>query len=225
VLTIVSALAAAGGILLYAFLADGPYRKAGTRFSLIAVQKAFGETGFRKAAFGYFGHMWELYAMWAFVPYFVVAYQRASPLPLSVPLFSFLVVGSGAAGCITGGNISRVVGSERIARFMLICSGLCCALSFIMFNSGPWMFIAFMLFWGFTVAGDSPQFSALVARHAKPEVRGSAITMITCIGFFISIVSIQLLNFIQDTIDAQYLFLLLIPGPLLGLIAMRKERS
>lgn len=225
ILLTVSALAIAGGILLSALVPDGPYRKRGTKFSFDGVRIAFHEPGFKKAAFGYFGHMWELYALWAFVPYIVLQYQATRDLPLSVPLISFFVIGAGALGCLTGGVVSKSRGSAQVARYMLFCSGMCCLLSFLLFRTGPWLFIPFLLFWGFTAAGDSPQFSALVANNAKPEVRGSAITMITCIGFFISILSIQVLNYFQHALEPEHLFLLLVPGPVFGLISMGKNIS
>jgi len=220
VVTIVTGLAVFGGVFLYLLVPNGPYRKPPTKFSFAAVGKAFRFPSFRNAALGYFGHMWELYAMWAFVPYFIFEYQKFNQSSLSVPLLSFIVIGAGALGCVTGGHLSRAVGSEVVARYMLISSGLCCILSCFVFSSVTWLFITFMLFWGFTVAGDSPQFSALVANYARPEVRGSAITMVICIGFFISIISIQLLNFVQDIIAVKYLFVLLLPGPVFGVITM-----
>ncbi|HYC84168.1 MAG TPA: MFS transporter [Chryseosolibacter sp.] len=225
VLAIVSVLALAGGVFLYATLTDGPYRKFASRFSFRAVRQAFASGAFRRAAFGYFGHMWELYAMWAFVPAFLMQYKKFQGASYSVPAMAFMVIGSGGIGCITGGQISKRSGSEKVARYMLFSSGICCALSAAAFQLPVWVFIPFMMFWGFTIAGDSPQFSALVARHAQAEVRGSAITMITCIGFFISILSIQLLNYLQIFFAAEYLFLFLIPGPVLGLLAMREQRT
>jgi MFS family permease len=222
-ITTVSLIAVVGGVLLFLCVPDGPFRKKGTRFNFSAVTNAFRVSPFRRAALGYFGHMWELYAMWAFVPLLINMHMTFHLWSFgSAPLVSFLVIGAGALGCIAGGFLSRQLGSEQVAKIMLFCSGACCCLSFFLLQEPPVVFLIFMLFWGFTIAGDSPQFSALVAVSCPAEIRGSAITMITCIGFFISIISIQLLNYLQEFTTPQYLFLFLIPGPLFGLLAMRK---
>ncbi|HEU4379678.1 MAG TPA: hypothetical protein VFR73_14000, partial [Hyphomicrobiaceae bacterium] len=111
--------------------------------------------------------------------------------------------------------------SARVAFAQLAASGLCCLLSPIVFFAGPMLFLPFLLFWGVVVAGDSPQFSALNARYAPADQVGSALTIANCIGFGISIVSIQALNSAAGTIPAHYLFLLLVPGPIFGLWSLR----
>jgi MFS family permease len=134
---------------------------------------------------------------------------------------AFAVIAAGAIGCVVGGYVSLRFGSARVARAQLAASGLCCVLSPLMFYASPMLFIAFLLFWGIVVAGDSPQFSALNARYAPTDQVGSALTIANCIGFSITIASIQLLNYAASFVPVSYLFLLLVPGPVFGLLALR----
>jgi MFS family permease len=166
--------------------------------------------------------MWELYAFWAFVPPAVAAYAAPAPGPaLNVSLIAFAVIAAGAVGCILGGYLSLRRGSTRVAFAQLVLSGLCCLISPLLFYASLPLFLAFLLFWGVVVVGDSPQFSALNARYAPADQVGSALTIANCLGFGISVISIQLLNQAAGAVPAQYLFLLLIPGPVLGLLALR----
>jgi MFS family permease len=218
----VSAIAAAGGVLMFALVPDGPYLVAGSKFDPGSLATIFQSRSFRASAFGYFGHMWELYAFWAFVPPLLAAHAASSGAQaIDISLASFAVIGAGALGCIVGGNLSLRFGSARVAFAQLTVSGLCCLLSPWLFRAGPLPFLLFMLLWGVVVVGDSPQFSALNARYAPVNQVGSALTIANCIGFGISIGSIQLLNLTASVLPAQYLFLLLVPGPLFGLWALR----
>jgi MFS family permease len=209
-----SALAAAGGLSVQLFVRNGPFRLRAPKFSPAAVVRAFAQTDFRAAAVGYFGHMWELYAFWAFVPVLFGGSESS--------MLSFAAISMGGAGCVLGGLVSRRMGSARVAFYSLAVSGVCCLIS-------PWLtvlpnalLIAVVFTWGFFVVSDSPQFSTLVAQTVSPEYRGSALTMVTCIGFAITIVSIQLLSYLQAVDTGQYLFLFLLPGPLAGLWGMKR---
>ncbi len=213
-----SAFAALGGALVWAFIPDGPYRRRGGRFRPAVIQDIFRFRDFRHAAFGYFGHMWELYAFWAFVPLFLSAYvERSAMPPLEVPLWSALIIGMGTLGCIAGGYWSLRIGSARVAWWMLLTSGLCCLVSPLFFFAPPWLFLFLLLLWGFAVVGDSPQFSTLVARTAPAEYVGSALTIVNCIGFSVTIASIELLNLAAHFWSRQSMYLLLVAGPLFGL--------
>jgi predicted MFS family arabinose efflux permease len=218
----VSLIAIAGGVLMYALVPDGPFLVPGATFDPRALLAIFRSPGFRASSFGYFGHMWELYAFWAFVPPLLAAYSASGgQLAFNTSLIAFAVIAAGAAGCIFGGLLSLRMGSSRVAFAQLVASGLCCILSPLAFYAAPMLFVVFLLFWGVVVAGDSPQFSALNARYAPSDQVGSALTIANSIGFGISIVSIQLLNQAAAVLPAQYLFLLLIPGPVFGLLALR----
>ncbi len=212
----VSALALAGGAAMFALVPDGPYLLRGARFDPRALAAVFGTSRFRASAFGYFGHMWELYAFWAFVPLVIAAHGAQ----LAVPLWTFAVIAVGALGCVAGGLASLRAGSARVAFGQLCASGICCLLSPLVFHAPTALFLAFLLFWGIVVAGDSPQFSALNAAYAPRELVGSALTIANCIGFAITIGSIELLNAAAGSLGPQWLFVLLAPGPVFGLAAM-----
>ena len=196
---------------------DGPHLTKGAKFDPKALAVIFGARGFRASAFGYFGHMWELYAFWAFLPVALAAHRAV----LDVSYWAFAVIGAGFIGCAAGGIVSLRAGSARVAFAQLACSGACCLLSPLAFQAPAPVFLGFLLFWGVVVVGDSPQFSALNAANAPKEWVGSALTIGNCVGFAITIVSIQLLNSAMAWLPIQYLFLLLAPGPVLGLLAMR----
>jgi len=211
-----SATAVAGGLAMLAFVRDGPYLRQAAKFDPRAFALIFRRPAFRASSFGYFGHMWELYAFWAFVPVVLAAHGATH-----VPLWSFAVIGAGFIGCALGGLISLRSGSAPVAFAQLAASGLCCALSPLLFAAPGPVFLAFLLFWGIVVVGDSPQFSALNAASAPRERVGSALTIANCIGFSITIASIQLLNTAAPLLGAQWLFVLLLPGPLFGLLAVK----
>lgn len=213
----VSAVAALGGLLMLLLVPDGPHLGKGARFDPAALAVIFRSRGFRASAFGYFGHMWELYAFWAFVPMALAARPEAG----NVSLWAFAVIAAGALGCAGGGLFSLRAGSARVAFAQLAASGACCVASPLFHVAPPGIFLAFLVFWGVVVAGDSPQFSALNAANAPREWVGSALTIGNCIGFAITIASIQLLSAALAWIPMQYLFVLLAPGPALGLLALR----
>jgi len=217
----VSALAACGGVAMLAFVPDGPHLTRGAKFDPRALAAIFRETRFRASAFGYFGHMWELYAFWAFVPVVLAAQiSAANAEPLNVSVWTFSIIAAGALGCVAGGLISKRVGSAPVAFTQLLTSGACCAISPLLFYAPAPIYLAFLLLWGIAVVGDSPQFSALNAANAPRARVGSALTIANCIGFSITIPSIELLNWAAPKVGAQWLFLMLLPGPVFGLVAL-----
>jgi MFS family permease len=217
----VSALAVAGGLAMLVFVPDGPHLAQGTKFDPRALAVIFRAPRFRASAFGYFGHMWELYAFWAFVPLALAAHADArGQAQLAVPLWAFAVIAAGSLGCVAGGLASLRSGSAPVAFAQLAASGACCAASPLLFLAPTPVFLGFLLVWGIVVVGDSPQFSALNAANAPRELVGSALTIANCIGFSITIASIELLNATAPVLGAQWLFVLLIPGPILGLAAL-----
>ena len=226
VIQVSSVLALAGAALVY-FLGDGPYLKKSDGQRTASLGKAFGVfriPDFRAAALGYFGHMWELYAFWAVLPW--VAAQLlldAGPsqwgLPGSVAAISFLCIAAGFLGCVCGGRISLKIDSVYVAAFALLASGVLC-LIYPLLPSG-WLLprFAVLLAWGVFVVADSPQFSSISARSCPPQSVGSALAVQNSIGFLISIVSITLLLSVIDTLGSRALWILLL-GPLLGLAGL-----
>ncbi len=214
----ISAISALGGIFMLLLVPDGPYAVKGTRFSSKAFAIIFRSRDLRSASFGYFGHMWELYTLWAFFPVLIRTYGTLARHSLNVPFWSFWVIAVGCLGCIGGGLLSFRLGSPSIAFYQLLASGMCCLLSPVFFHAPVGIFLGFLVLWGIVVVGDSPQFSALTAQTAPRELVGSALTIVTSIGFFITIISIQFTNYLTDLITPQYIFLFLVPGPIFGLV-------
>jgi len=219
----VSALAAAGGAALWLLVPDGPLLGRTARFDPRALAIVFRAKRFRSAAFGYFGHMWELYAFWAFAPVWLAAYIQARPgMDWSISLASFGVIGIGSVGCVLAGLWSVRRGSAPAAVFCLTVSGACCLVSPLMFAAPPFLFIAFLAMWGMAVIGDSAQFSALAAHTAPREWVGSALTIVNCLGFALTILSIQLTGRLAEALPPQWLLCPLAAGPILGLLAARR---
>lgn len=209
-----SVFAIIGGSMVGLGVSDGPYRQNSPDVDFTSFFRVFSFRDFRSAAIGYFGHMWELYAFWAFVPVFISYYLNSHPNGLSVSFLSFLVIGVGSLGCVLGGYISFRSGSKIVAAISLIISLLACLLSPFFLQLSPGLFFTLLMIWGMTVIADSPQFSSLVAQSAPRESTGTALTIVNSLGFAITIVSIQLLSHVNDP---RFMFLYLSPGPLLGL--------
>ncbi len=217
----VSLLAALGGVVMHRAVPDGPHAGPGAPFDPGALARAFASPRFRASASGYFGHMWELYTLWAFTPLMLAAYGQRHGVALDVPLWSFLVIAAGALGCVGGGLASRRAGGARVAFGQLGFSGLCCLLSPLAYALPPAGFLAFMLAWGVAVAGDSPQFSALNAATAPAGYVGSALTIVNCIGFAISVVSLQAMTWLAQWLPPPLWFVPVALGPALGLLVLR----
>ena len=213
----VSLLAVIGGLLMWWLVPDGPNLPKGSAFNPRVFGLVFASRRFRASAFGYFGHMWELYAFWAFVPAWLVAYAEYRGTPLNVSLCAFAIIAAGFVGCAWGGILSAKFGSARVAGLQLLISGLCCLLSPLLFALNPVVLLGFLLLWGITVVGDSPQFSALNSANAPREYVGSALTIVNSIGFLITVFSIQLVEYLLPLIGPQAIFWLLLPGPVFGL--------
>jgi MFS transporter, DHA1 family, inner membrane transport protein len=219
----VALASALAGLLLVALVPEphlGPARPPG--LNLGALASLVTDRKVRASVFGYFGHMWELYTMWVLVP-FVLATRLAGP---ALSWAAFGVLGAGALGCAVGGWLALRVGragqgSARVAGTQLALSGLCCLAAPWLMDAPAPLFYGWLLLWGITVAGDSPQFSTLTAMNAPRDGVGSVLTLTNSIGFGISIASIQLFVWLAGSVPLATLLPWLGLGPLLGLWALR----
>lgn len=222
VLYFTSLFAAIGGILML-FVGDGPYQKRSERFQWNAFAEIFRSKKWRQAAFGYFGHMWELYTYWGFVPVILALYAQKNNIPLNIQLLSFLIIGSGCLSCIAGGYLSLKIGSAKVAATALLISGICCFISPLIYQLPLLPFLAILFIWGLAVIPDSPQFSTLVAIYAPEHLKGTALKIYNSIGFAITTISLVVIDriFYSDTFFAkQNTMLLLGIGALVGLPSM-----
>lgn len=221
VIIFTSCFALAGGLVVLCFVQEGPYKKQPTGFHPEILKQVFRSADFRAASFGYFGHMWELYTLWAFVPV-MLKMNSAAHSSLNVSLWSFFIIAVGGLSCMAGGVLSQKIGSARVAFIALLGSGLCAATCWFMIHLSPAVFLPFMLIWGIFVTADSPQFSTLTALTAPPAYKGTAVTSVICIGFIISIISIQCMSYLFTIYPNAKAFVALAPGPVLGLLACRR---
>jgi MFS family permease len=224
-LFLISLVCLIGGLLLWLLLPDKPLSLQRNQFSIKALSAIFKLPELRAAAFGYFGHMWELYTFWAFLPVIWKIYAHFHPeYVINIPLATFATIVVGFLGCWGGGVLSLKFGSGKIALIQLSISGICCLCLPFIIDTSLSVFSLLMLIWGITVVGDSPQFSTLVSRFALPERRGSIITLVTSIGFAITIISIQLMDFLLAKFPENLtVFWVLCLGPVVGLWASGKK--
>lgn len=226
VLFLTSGLSVVGGMLMLLFVPSRPGETTGGPINYPAVLNNFKSNPFLKAAFGYFGHMWELYAFWAFVPFILMTYKNMHSGELTdISRMSFYIIAGGGIACVASGYFSKIFTVKKTAFTALLLSGLCCLASPLAFQLPVIPFICFLIFWGLVVIADSPLFSTMVAQHAVAQVKGTALTFVTCIGFSITIGSIELLNYLSANFNPRYIFMILAIGPVVGLLCMLPLKS
>ncbi|MFG1238333.1 MFS transporter [Xanthobacter autotrophicus DSM 597] len=219
-----SALIAA---MLIRFAKVGPNHAKAPPLKLSNALDAFRRPALRLANLGYFGHMWELYAMWAWIGAFFAASFAArygDAPPLDPRLATFCVVAIGAVGALGGGFAADRLGRTFVTALSMAVSGLCAVGIGFLFGASIWLVLPLALVWGVTVISDSAQFSAAVTELSDRSLIGTMLTVQTCVGFLITLVSIHLLPYAVDAFSWRYAFLILAIGPFLGVLAMLRLR-
>lgn len=222
-----SVLAVVGASIVALAVQDGPYVSASAPFDRHALRVVLRSRGTRLAMLGYFGHMWELYAMWTWIAVFASAsLSAAAAASLDGArvgsLVAFIAIASGAVGCVAAGFWADRFGKARIAGAAMLGSAACVLVSPLFYGAPLAALLPFTVIWGFTVVADSAQFSALVTDHTPRTHVGTALTLQTSAGFLLTMVSMRLVPPISATAGWQWAFLFLAPGPLLGALAMRR---
>jgi MFS family permease len=222
----ISLLGVIGGLVVLLFIEDGPFALPPALFDWKQVLQVFRNRGVRLANYGYFGHMWELYAMWTWAPVMIRAsLAQQGSHPVFAEVSSFLVIGCGAAGCVLAGLIADRRGRTTVTSWAMAISGSCCLLIGFTFSVNPFLLLFVAAIWGATVVADSAQFSACVTELGNPQYIGTALTIQTCVGFLLTTISINLIPHAVKLVGWRYAFTILAVGPLLGVIAMLRLRA
>ena len=226
VLLTVSGLAVAGGVLLVWIMPVKPAVLRSGTFSLGVFPMLLRPGPLRAGVIGYFGHMWELYALWAFLPALLTLYaQHHTDFLFNKSIWAFLGIGAGFLGCAGGGLLALRVGSRPVAVVYLMVSCGCTALIPLMIYASPGVFLGFLTLYGIALAGDSPQLTTIISTNVPDEIRGSLLTLVTCIGFSITVISIQSLAWLLAYSGGSvWAFWLLLPGPLVGIWGLMNKR-
>jgi MFS family permease len=223
---IVSLLAGCSGLLALMFIHEGPYAMPRAVFDWRQALRILSNRGVRLANFGYFGHMWELYAMWTWAPVMIRASiaERGSN-PQLAEVNSFLVIGCGSIGCVIAGLIADRVGRTTVTSWAMAISGSCCLGIGFFFGGNSVLLLIVAAVWGASVVADSAQFSTCVTELTDRRYTGTALTLQTSLGFLLTTISIELIPRVVKLVGWRYAFVVLAPGPIFGVAAMLRLRG
>jgi sugar phosphate permease len=220
-----AALALVGGGLVL-LVRPGPHQAPAAPFDPAAVRRVLSDRGTVLANLGYFGHMWELYAVWTWLPAYLLA-TSAVGTDGTASLLTFLTIAVGGAGAVAAGLSADRLGRTTVTSAAMVISGSASLLAWAVLDAPILVLVPFLLVWGFTIVADSAQFSAAVTELADPSYVGTALTFQTAVGFLLTTVSIQLVPVLQGTLGLGWggAFATLAVGPALGTLAMRRLKA
>ncbi|MBI5965199.1 MAG: MFS transporter [Chloroflexi bacterium] len=217
----VSVLAALGGVVAILFVDEGPYKTASPKFNWKYVGEIFSERPLLMANLGYLGHMWELYAMWAWISAFLAASFKLTGVDsVWASVAAFGTIGIGGVGSLAAGQLADRLGRTTVTIAALIISGTCALSIGLFFGGNPIWLIILCLIWGFAVVADSAQFSAAISEMCRTEYTGTALTLQTSLGFLLTLITIRLIPTLESWFGWRWAFSFLAIGPALGIWAM-----